>query len=323
MVDLPRQSPVYRYRVFGVDVASPFELSELDQSHSASSDAWRVEACPGVPPVAPLEPTGSETVYGSVRVRSLVADDFARLVFDDTGTFDVVPSSRVIRWYAGAHANLAAVRADLLGRVLAMAIHCDGAQVLHASAVSIDDAVVAFLGPKHAGKSTLAMALVRRGARIVTDDALAVRVQADGALAAPGVQRVRLWPDSARSVGLTVPAADGTKPTIDDLDAHLREADVRRLVACYVLRPVSGEGRIVRGQLSEVHAAVAAVSFSKLGGLAGGRLSVEVLERSTSLARVVPMYAVDIPRDLDRLDDVVGTVMAWHRWPAPNVAAVR
>jgi len=154
---------VYSYTVFGVGVNCAFELPELEPSPADPAHAWTVEARMDPPPapVATLVATGSDTVYGSVRVRAFISDAMARLTFDDTGTFDLMPSKRLIRWYRGPDSDTRAVRADLLGRVLAMAVHHDGALVLHASAVSIGEEVVAFLGPKHAGKSTLAMALVR------------------------------------------------------------------------------------------------------------------------------------------------------------------
>ena len=315
---------VHSYRVFGTSVTCPFELPELDPAPlGGDSRGWTVEPRTDSPPGTTLELSGSDTVYGSVRVHSFVSDAMARLAFDDTGTFDVLPSGRVIRWYRGPDANVAAVRADLLGRVFAMAVHHEGASVLHASAVSIDDAVVAFLGPKHAGKSTLAMAMVRRGARLLTDDSLVVRLQPDAALACPGVQRVRLWPDAARAVGVDASPSGGAKPTIDDLGAQSREDAVKPLAACYMLQPVLSENPFACRRLSDVHAAVAGVSFSKLGGLAGGRLAVEVLERATRLAQLVPVYAADVPRDLRQLDRIAADVMARHRAAAHNVASVR
>ena len=118
-------------------------------------------------------------------------------------------------------------------------------------------------------------------------------------------------------------SGEGAKPSLDVLGADSREGAVKPLAVCYVLRPVSDEGGFCRRQLSDVHAAIAGVSFSKLAGLAGGRFAGEVLERSARLARTTPMYAVDIPRDLDQLGRVADSVMAWHRSPMPNVASVR
>ena len=291
---------MHTYTVFGVAVECPFELSELEELDRPAIESvirWRVEVCASAPPPLALTPTGTESVYGPVSVRAAVSPGVARLAFDDTGTFDVLASHRVIRWHRGPASTPAAVRADLLGRVLALATHVDGALVLHASAVSVDGGAIAFLGPKRAGKSTLATALVRRGARLVTDDMLVVHFHGDAPCASPGVQRVRLWPDSARAVGATIRSDEGCKPSIDDLGTGSREYVEKPLVACYVLQPVANTAAFVKRKLSDVHAALAGVSFSKLGGLAGGKLGADVLERSTRLARAVPMYAVDVPRE--------------------------
>ena len=309
------------YHVFGVRMDCPFELPELETSDVAGSADWRIDACSGTPRGISQPATGADTVYGSVQVRSFVSPEMVRLAFDDTGIFDVHPG-RVIQWYPGVEGNAAAVRADLLGRVLATAMHLDGALVLHASAVSIDGNVIAFLGPKHAGKSTLAMALVRRGARLVTDDTLVVWFRGDAAIAVPGIQRVRLWPDSARAIGVTATSGQGAKPTIDALGADSREQVEKPLGACYVVQPVGGSHGLVRRQLSGVQAALTGVSFSKLAALAGGRLGIEVLERSTRLARLTPVYAAEVPRDLHQLDRVANAVAQWHGASTPNAAGV-
>jgi len=137
------------------------------------------------------------------------------------------------------------------------------------------------------------------------------------------VHRVRLWPDSARALGAEAAPGGNAKPTIDDLGAQSREPAEKPLVACYVLHPAAAGDKAARRRLSDVHAAVACVSFSKLGGLGGGRLGIEVLERATRLAQTVPVYVAGVPRDLDRLDRVASEVVSWHQSTTPNVASAR
>src|SRR4051794_7246833 len=73
-------------------------------------------------------------------------------------------------------------------------------QTLHASANCVADSVVAFVGRSGQGKSTLAAALHQAGHLAHADDLLAV--PGDGDLRAPfGISRIKLNPDSARSVG--------------------------------------------------------------------------------------------------------------------------
>jgi len=255
--------------------------------------------------------------------RAFRSPDELRLAFDDTGTFDVRIGERTILWYPGPEANEAAVRADLLGRVLSLAAHAEGRLPLHASAVSIDGRAIAFLGPKHAGKSTTALAMVRSGARLLADDAVVIRVDASGTpWAAAGVQRPRLWTDSVRALRLDVGASGGEKPTLDAFPPSLLQAGEVPLCACYILKPASAEGAaVVRIELSPVHAALAFVQFSKLGALLGGSEASLVLDRAATLAEAVPTYVVEVARDLRRLDGVAEQFLHWHRDVTPPSAA--
>ena len=313
------------YAVFGYRLQSPIELPELEPADDASCD-WCLAVDPRPATADDAEEIGSETVYGDITVRAFSLGHGFRLVFDDTGTFDVYRPHRRIAWHPGAGASDAAVRADLLGRVMALVAHADGHVALHASAVSINGHAIAFVGPKHAGKSTLAMALVRHGARLLTDDLLVIRLGGGRALATPGVQRVRLWPDSARALKANVNGEGGAKPVVERLTAGQLEGTPVPLSACYVLeaaRPPSS-APVRRERVTAVHAALTCVRFSKLGALAGGPIGPAVLDRAARLAGHVPMFSLAVQRDLDALDDaahiLVGLHEARHTSPA---AAVR
>jgi hypothetical protein len=71
----------------------------------------------------------------------------------------------------------------VLAQVLPLAAALRGREILHASAVEMAGQAVAFLGSSGVGKTTLAARIVARGARLVTDDVLAVDV-ANGAVRA-------------------------------------------------------------------------------------------------------------------------------------------
>ena len=91
---------------------------------------------------------GTDSVYGTIQVRAYASPSAIRLVYDDTGTFEIRPGDRTIAWHRGAAATDEAMRADLLGRVIAFAAHSDGALGLHASAVCIDGRAIALVGPR-------------------------------------------------------------------------------------------------------------------------------------------------------------------------------
>jgi hypothetical protein len=97
----------------------------------------------------------------------------------------------------------------VLAQVLPLAAVLRGMDVLHASAVALGGRAVAFMGRSAAGKTTLAGRIVAHGARLVTDDVLAVdhsgtavRAHRGGAVAriAPGELRT-MTPDERRVLG--------------------------------------------------------------------------------------------------------------------------
>jgi hypothetical protein len=94
--------------------------------------------------------------------------------------------------------------------LLGLAGHC----VLHASAVELDGATVAFAGPSGSGKSTVAALLCAGGARLVTDDLL--RLGLDGTVTGlAGGPHLRLRPGAAWSLAaFALPPPTST--TVDD-----------------------------------------------------------------------------------------------------------
>jgi hypothetical protein len=305
---------MHKYAVFGYDIESATELPELDPVWFDSPADWRVSLADGSPAPAGADAFGTDVVYGAVAVRAYGLANGFRLAFDDTGTFDIHTSDRTIVWYRGAGATDTAFRADLLGRVLALAAHADGHLALHASAVSIEGRAVALIGPKRAGKSTLAMALVRHGARLLTDDTLVVRLRPESVWAAPGVQRIRLWDDSARALRASVSVAEGAKPEVARLAPNELEIVPVPLAACYLLEASSEAraGAVRRQRVSPVRAALTHVRFGKLGALAGGAVGAAQLERAVELTRAVPLLVAEVGRDLSALDAVAERFIAWH-----------
>lgn len=91
--------------------------------------------------------------------------------------------------------------------VLPMVLHFRGLQVLHGSAVGSASGVHVFCGSSHAGKSTLAYALQRRGYQVWADDAVAFTSRRESVcvVALPFALRVR--PEAAAFFGRPAAAA--------------------------------------------------------------------------------------------------------------------
>lgn len=72
-----------------------------------------------------------------------------------------------------------------------------GVIALHASAVVVEDATVAFLAHSGHGKSTLAATFVKAGYPLLTDDILLIEASDRGFQTQPGYPSMRLWPNEA------------------------------------------------------------------------------------------------------------------------------
>ncbi len=89
----------------------------------------------------------------------------------------------------------------LTGAVLAVLLHQRGSFVLHASAVEIGGAAVAFLGAKGFGKSTLAGFLKAKGFGLISDDIVPVVFEDGKAMTTPGFPRIKLYDDVIEAIG--------------------------------------------------------------------------------------------------------------------------
>lgn len=302
------------YSVFGGRLASEVALPELLEAPpvvTASID-WRVRveeagACSGVE-------VSHEELESGVHVRLLERAGVRSLVFDDTGRFDVCSGGREISWSPASGADIALARTDLLGRVFALVLHQSDRLVLHGSAVSIGGRAVGFLAEKGTGKSTIALAMVRAGARLITDDTLAVCSRTGSVL--PGVQAVRLWSDAADALsdaGRPVQSAHG-KLEFRDLGAGQREQQTVPLDTLYLLRR-TGAGAPVpeRVPLQGPLAAVGLMPHAKLGRLVRGALATETLARCAELTRAVPVQVLNVPSGFERLPGVAAALLRWHQ----------
>jgi hypothetical protein len=97
----------------------------------------------------------------------------------------------------------------LSAQALPLAATLRGFEVLHASGVVLDGGAVLFAGDPGAGKSSLAAALVREGAGLLGDDAIALKESEGTLFAHPGAgslylrpaERDRLSPEERESLG--------------------------------------------------------------------------------------------------------------------------
>jgi hypothetical protein len=204
----------------------------------------------------------------------------------------------------GAHVELAPVtpvaedtlRQLLMHQVLPLVLSRRGRVVVHASAVSIDGGVVAFVGPTDAGKSTLAAACCRAGATHVTDDALVLVEADDGShwRAVPSYAGLRLWSASAQLLGWPSPAEAARQvPKLRFGPENCRiQFETARLPLKRVIVLAPARGSVAASEPLRGHRAVLSVATHLF------RLDVEDASETVRLfdavARIAP--AVDVQR---------------------------
>jgi hypothetical protein len=304
------------YQVFGGVLRSELEFPELDRATRGEPD-WTLTVATSPAPDAPLgEPLGEDKVDQGVMVRSYVTPRGFRLVYEDTGVFDITAEGREVRWYRPESADVEAGRLDVLGRVLALALHASGWLSLHGSAVAMADGAVAFLAPKGNGKSTLAFALMRAGAALMTDDTVVIG-SGSPATVRPGVQSVRLFQDSAAWLSAPAPIAgtSDVKATFGQLSDDARRLTRAPLAALYLLESVPA-GTIAepleRQRLDGPEAVFGLLGQTKIGALLGGSEAPIVFASVVALAEESAIYKLRVTRDYERLGTVVERIMGWH-----------
>jgi hypothetical protein len=213
----------WRSRAFGLDLEGEFPVSGLPPGYETpDAPPTRIElsstaALDGA--WGAVHATTLEDARGSDGRRVLAVDRDDRLRYRlataDWGNYLVSADGRRVQC---APPSLAGWRRErfLTSRVLPLAATLRGLEVFHSSAVSFGDAVVAIVGPRQIGKTSLAVHLILRGSSFVTDDLLALEVQRNEVVAHPGAAMVGvreseyrlLQPEQRRRLGPFVKRLD-------------------------------------------------------------------------------------------------------------------
>ncbi|MCY1670929.1 hypothetical protein OVA07_07855 [Novosphingobium sp. SL115] len=195
----------------------------------------------------------------------------------------------------------------------------DGKPVLHGSAVVIDGAAFAFLGPSGRGKSTMAAAFAKAGFAFLTDDGLVLNREGDAFFAEPHLASIRLLPDSERAVmGTDTCPDDGSagKVRVHAGPGVPYASDRARVGGIYLMREpdaVRGAAGVTVQPLSLAESIDALLQHSFLLDSKDKKRMRAHFETMGALAESCPMFGLDYPRDYSRLDDTIGTIAAHAR----------
>ena len=189
----------------------------------------------------------------------------------------------------------------LTGSGLAHALAADGISALHASAVEVDGAALAFAGQSGQGKSTLAALLCAAGRPAVADDLLRCEVSEGGAgepsaafcFRGSPVLRLR---EQAATLAAEIPGE--AEASADDRVCVAATPTRRRrlpLAAIVVPRPSRTEKRPIVERLRGRRAAVALIRVPRIRGWIDPAPIRAHFELAQSLANAVPVVEAAIP----------------------------
>ncbi len=132
----------------------------------------------------------------ALRIWKTADGRFLRLAYYDGVQFWLEREGKSLWAVWPAASTLEDTASYLLGPVFGILLRLRGVTCLHASAVSLENRSVVFVGAQGAGKSTTAAAFARQGCGVISDDIVAL-VEREGAFyVKPAYPHLCLWPES-------------------------------------------------------------------------------------------------------------------------------
>jgi hypothetical protein len=305
------------YFAFGGCFRSEVEFPDLSTCPPSDVPNWEIS----ISTAEPIEPGELQGVKEfepgwALRLHRLRAG--WRLEYGASGSYEVLGKGRRMVWHPGSDRREEVARAVILGPLMALALHESGTLCLHGSAVAVGQRGVGFLAPKGYGKSTLAAVLAAAGGRLMSDDLVAVTPSADPHIL-PGVHSVRMWNDVAELLTDAFPEAhvhEGWKKTLTNLPRQRLEWERLPLDAIYLISPVAepaGGRPVGRALVGPGEAALSLARNTKITDDLVGYLEAGTMLRwIAEIVSRVPVYQLDIQRDLARLPEIAAQILAWH-----------
>lgn len=301
--------PLHYYSVFGLTLASDFEFEVLDPIvPNPDADLLRVVRTQGIRPTTPPEIDPYFDIQPERQFFHWKA--VGTFIIEDPHTVVIEPQDDVSNHM---------VSQAFLGLVISLILERRGILCLHASAVSVNNRAVLFLGDKGAGKSTTNAALLARGHVPITDDLVAVDrtlQEAPAPVVWPGFSSMKLWPDSVEALALGADDSDRLiHPSVTKVQKRMPTPLADKPVpmgALFVLRrseDVAVPSAVPRPAHEALQMVMRYTFMARYGETRLGREHLaQHLKRCGAIVANAPVYDLMIPADLSQLGAVAQTI---------------
>jgi hypothetical protein len=199
----------YRCSLYGLGVIANRPIPGVPPSTTASEDvrisfgslpAWLNDVTATQIETSYVAEYKSECGEPALRVFRVLDGKYFRFYYADQTEFLIDRAGAEIWAQWSQPLTLEDTATYLLGPVMGFVMLLRGIVCLHASAVAVDNKVIALLGPAGSGKSTTAAAFSARGYRILAEDVVTLDDRGEHFFVRPGYPCIRLWPASVKAL---------------------------------------------------------------------------------------------------------------------------
>jgi hypothetical protein len=195
----------YKYSVFGLNIQSEIEISELVTTFSNPDVIIRLGKVPESLGEKSFKGVCFEAIPGTLIIE---AKNIARYIIIEGKEIIIEPEP---------NAKESSIRLFLLGSAMGALLHQRGILPIHGNGIQFNETGILFAGISGAGKSTLAAMMALRGFMPITDDISAIGFENDNPVILPGIPHLKLWNDSIQKMKLKT---DGLKKVRDELEKY-------------------------------------------------------------------------------------------------------
>ena len=332
---------MYRYRIYGLDLASSRALPGIMRTPQGASAPdmvvdWVAETSAFPDQAFDWQPVSTPELQRRRRVDLWQASAADGLYLHMRYTtrlgsiqFLIGPGARSVGVYWPSSVAFSDIQSYFVGPVFACLLRRRGVLCLHASVVEHGGHAVALIGDKGAGKSTTAAALVRDGWRSVADDVAALRFETNQILVNPGYPRMRL---DAMAAETFFGGRGAMSKVYSHVDKHYLELDAGPsskdfcsgplpLSAIFFLGARSANGKC-RSEAVNQRQGLVRLAKNTIGNyvVIDPAAKARELEQMAGLARRVPLRSLSLPDGIDALSRASGFLRGlsadYSPWPS-------